>query len=689
MKDGFITAFFGVTVVISGNLVFSQTSAIRYDDTAACVLSAEEIVSSPNFTRDVYRSIEIYPGVATQGLSAKPVIEGGHPDETAIILDNLILFEPFHGHDFYGMFGVVNPNLVGNIKLAKGGFSAKYSDRMSGVLEINTVDQIKDFKSSFTADLVSASFFMNRRLRKKVSFFASARLGYMGSFFFPERDFQPFFIDLWKKNSSYEIEFKNKNAPADFFDLWSKLEIKLNSRNKLAVNVLGAGDNFEYIREFANTKGEYYVSSRHSLTTWLNWDHLWHRRFHSATTLGFQSFWKKADFFLEQSQRDGNQDRSQINVLSVLHKNKWLPSARHLVEFGLELHTFRGDYLFDEIRLDQTRTTADSVFINTIHVDTGIAGALVSGYAQDTWQLSKKLNVQLGFRLSSQSFTKGAQLAPRAALKYQLSQKIAARLAYGWYYQPDNFNRMKTYQGQTRLLKIPEKSIHYKSGLSFKNKVIDLSLEAYYKDYVTLFDDFKFDLANRFELASLDQPFNVKKGYSTGITFFVRKEFPRSSFARIAYTFGRNRIQNAFGTTTRRDFDRTHSVVITAVFPLLNGVRLSALWRYYTGPPFTPNQINLLGENPFENSFVYFDVETKNSRRLPAFHSLDVKLEKGWHIGKMRLTSFVNLFNLYDHRNVRNYFWESTLDENGFTGFQIDKNRLLDRLYSVGASLSY
>ncbi|MCH8021458.1 carboxypeptidase-like regulatory domain-containing protein, partial [candidate division KSB1 bacterium] len=51
---------------------------ISSEETSTHVLSSEEILSSPNFFKDVYRSIQILPGISNTDLSAKPRIKGGH-----------------------------------------------------------------------------------------------------------------------------------------------------------------------------------------------------------------------------------------------------------------------------------------------------------------------------------------------------------------------------------------------------------------------------------------------------------------------------------------------------------------------------------------------------------------------------------------------------------------------------------
>jgi hypothetical protein len=108
------------------------------DEPSSSDLSSREILSTANlYSRDIYRSLQILPGIAHSEWSSKPHIKGGNPDETAVIIDNLEIYEPFHLDEIDGPFSVISSDLVRDMRLYTGGFSAKHPDKMSGVLRIN------------------------------------------------------------------------------------------------------------------------------------------------------------------------------------------------------------------------------------------------------------------------------------------------------------------------------------------------------------------------------------------------------------------------------------------------------------------------------------------------------------------------------------------------------------------------
>ncbi len=655
---------------------------ISTEEPSTFVLSSAEILSSPNVSNDVLRSIRTLPGVASSEKSVNLHIKGGHPDETAIILDNMILYEPFHTEDLGGVFGLINTDIVRNIKIVTGGFSAKYPDKMSGIVEMKTVNQVRDHAFLISLDFLNASVFFNRKMNKKISYFFGARRGLI-NLFIDEREFIPLYKGLWRRNTFSEIDFYNKIKPS-YFDIWSKLAFNVSPNSNLSFNILAATDKFEYIEEFAATKEEYLVSNRNNFYSWINWHWLPSKKVYSTTTLGFQNLMKNAEFFLEKSQADNNKDNKNINILTLKHGTIWQTSDRHLLQLGLEYQKFHCEYFYRETR---NNPTADWVYIDSIFVDSDFTGSTLSGYIQDTWKLTNKFDILLGLRISNQSFTDAKQFAPRTAAKYLFSKVFVAKLAYGWYYQPDNFYQLKTYQGQERPDPKPEKSIHYAGELSYSNKQTRLSIEAYYKDYMRLNDDFDFDFVNRYERSFVDLPFNTRSGNSSGINIFARLGYAKSNLVSFSYSYGINNIVSSMGVRSPRDFDRTHSITFNTIFSFKKNITFSADWHYNTGNPYKTN------ETTFNNRQLYLKVEQKNNARLPAYHTLNIKFEKKWQIGPVDLSTYFNIINLYDRENINSYDWQPNGAENveikKITHYTLAKRTLSGRAISLGINLSF
>ncbi len=178
-----------------------------------------------------------------------------------------------------------------------------------------------------------------------------------------------------------------------------------------------------------------------------------------------------------------------------------------------------------------------------------------------------------------------------------------------------------------------------------------------------------------------------------GFNLFIRREFARTNLTTLAYSYGINRIRNELGIKTARDFDRTHSLALNTIFRLKKNITISALWRYHSGDPYTPTQIQILGDSTLHNSKIHYEVDTKNSARLPAYHSLDVRFEKQWQIGQVSLAAYLNIINLYNRKNINNFVWESNGTEsvriNKITNLFLTDRNLLGTTPSLGIILSF
>ncbi len=659
---------------------------ISAEEPSMHVLNSEEILSSANFLKDVYRSVQVLPGIANTDFSSKPHIKGGNPDETAVFLDNMPIFEPFHLEELFdGAYSIINTEQVQRLKLFTGGFSAKYPEKMSGVIEVNTIDSAAERALQFTFDYFRTGLFFSKGFGDKLSYFLSARR--------TNFDFLPgdFFTVETSRNPPENISPVDKILPINF-DLWNKLDYRINPKHRLAFNFLHALDDLEAIEGAQNFgKPQFLDSSRKNTYAWVNWSWLANQRFSSITTLGFQNLSKQADFLFDvnlfDETRRRNYDEQRSNIFIFRQQNLWQLSEDHQLEFGAEANRFQGKYLYDDIRLDRLRNPQGGKSVDTIYVNTQISGHTLSGYLQDTWTISQRLDFRLGLRVSEQSFTGKPQFAPRSAVKINFSDHLNLKLAYGWYYQPDNFHKLKTYLRVKQLDPKPEKSVHYMGGLSFEQENLSINLSAYFKDYVQLNDDFQFDIHHRLENpVVIDIPFNTQTGISKGVEVFIRAKRAQDNLVSLAYSLSKNRVTADRGRTVPRDFDRTHAISLNSVFKLGRDWTISTLWRFHSGDPFTPATIHVSGDNTNE---VYFVTGAKNSTRYPSYHSLDVKIQKDWQINKVRLAAYLNVLNVYNQKNLREIdLGRGLIEARLISRFPYDQT-FFERLFAPGVSVRF
>ena len=102
-------------------------------------LDQEQLKNLPRLGDETLSVVGRLPGTATNGLSSVGPIRGGVPNETAIVLDGLRLYEPFHLKNYLNPVSLLDSRLIAGIDVYSGGFPASYGDRMSAIIDARSV----------------------------------------------------------------------------------------------------------------------------------------------------------------------------------------------------------------------------------------------------------------------------------------------------------------------------------------------------------------------------------------------------------------------------------------------------------------------------------------------------------------------------------------------------------------------
>lgn len=112
-------------------------------------------IPTPAATGDLMSYLKTQPGVVGTGdRGGQLFIRGGTPSEDLVLMDGMLVYEPFH---ITGLFSAFPENLIQSAEFFPGGFGAKYSGRMSSVLDV----QMRDGNRNETEATGSASPFLS------------------------------------------------------------------------------------------------------------------------------------------------------------------------------------------------------------------------------------------------------------------------------------------------------------------------------------------------------------------------------------------------------------------------------------------------------------------------------------------------------------------------------------------------
>lgn len=613
---------------------------ISLTEESSLTLTEKEILHSPNLIKDISRTLRTIPGVANNEYSAKPRIRGGSSDETVFYLDNFEIMEPYHFEEFGGFFSMINTDYVSNVKVIPGGFKAAYTDKTSGVIDVKTPDNVDKNKAGLSIDLLNSTLLVKQKINNKTDVQFSGR-----------RTYVDFLLDLDKE--------KNVEIKPLAFDFWSKMNYKINEKNLLSFNILHATDRGGVRVRISNFNWIDLNSKKNNDYAWVNWRNFKSERYQQITVAGYQRLDRKTTFSFNNSINHKNVDSRINNIGIVTHTSYLKVGHRNDVEFGGELKYFSSHLKFTEARFNNFESTRETTKIDSINVNISPITTLGAVFLQNTFSLTENFSAMAAIRLSYFStMTKPFVAAPRLTLGYKINDKLNVKVGYGTYNQAAYPQQIRIYEGEQVPITHYKQSLHYIGNITYSTKKTNVMLNAYYKDNRKLMDDYQYDVYNRLGggIAILDKSFTTTSGYSKGLEFILRHMYGHKSSIAVWYAYATNRIKNSTGLETNRDNDRKHTFIINNLLNLKRNWTLSAYSMFFSGEPYTPSDINFVGQNG-ERNIIFFSLAQKNSKRLPSFYSLDVRIDKSWYYKKWHLNIYLNFINLTGHENVRNYFW--------------------------------
>lgn len=113
----------------------------RMDDTRSAVaLTRVDVLTTPGGTADIMQAFQTSPGATRAGEGSDLYVRGGDPAEAPVFVDGARLFYPGRYETLNGSsFGILDAQVLEQAYFSSGGFSARYGDALSGVLDVRTI----------------------------------------------------------------------------------------------------------------------------------------------------------------------------------------------------------------------------------------------------------------------------------------------------------------------------------------------------------------------------------------------------------------------------------------------------------------------------------------------------------------------------------------------------------------------
>lgn len=612
---------------------------------------------------DVLRTLQSLPGVSSGSGAGGLYVRGGSPDQNLVLIDGSPVFNSSH---FFGVFSLINANVVKTTDLYKGAFPARFGGRLSSIIDIATKEgNMKAFHGDASIGLISTNVNVEGPIIKnKTSFVLSARRSYPDLLIKPalvqedalgtDGDFQAYFYD-------FNLKVNHIFSPRDriFLSIYKGEDYLLieDRSEKNKVNDSNLGTRFEL--GWGNT-----ISA-------VRWNHIYHPGLFSNVTFNYSQY----EFFtryqhnyllpdsVNTSEINGRYNSQMANAALRIDFD-YRPMPSHTIKFGAvgTMHYFKpgnSSYVDKESPVKP---------LDTLNRGMRITGTEVVLYAEDEWRVRSNFFANIGLHTSL--FTVEGRyywsLQPRLGLRYLLPANWALKAAYTMMNQNIHLLSGTTLSLPTdiwvpstqRVAPMTSQQITAGIAKSFDELKYEFSLEGYYKSMYNMIEsNDNFGIFNK-DLGRWDQNVTVGKGWSYGAEVMLQKK-KGATTGWIGYTlsWSDRRFEGVNnGRLFPYKYDQRHNIDVVLVHQLSKHWEVSASWHFNSGSPFTLPVSSYEGIDhpspwdPAQPSTIDRYTERNNFRGIAA-HRLDVgitysKQKKYW----LKSWNF-SVYNAYNRKN--------------------------------------
>jgi len=593
-------------------------------------LSPEEIRRSPGSAEDIFRVMQSMPGVATAGgKSAQLIVRGGSPDENLTLLDNIEIYNPIHfarSGESMGIISVVNPALLEKVDFLTGGFPAKYGDKMSSVFDMTLQDGNKElYNTDVNANIAGFGVTMDGPLVEKSSMIFSLRRG---------------FFDIL-------TSLLNKPAAPRYYDAVGKITYDLNPNNRISLVGFYYLDQIDKLgstkESSAMSKYNYLARDDYGSAFGLNWRWLISQHAFALTTVSFTgNGW---------TTRQGSETNRALRGEDILEK-EFVVKSELTYQYSPVLDLKIGGLvkMIDSKNESWTPedTTRNGVIIPAATISyTPDMTSKAALYMQSSYRIVRPVTISAGLRFDRFALTNENNISPRLALSYRFLESTSLNLAWGKYIQSPASYQISP--DPRNLLLKSSTAFHYIAGI--EHRLADdtrATVEVYHKVLSNLV----------VHPDSSNLLLNTGSGYARGIEFSLQKKFTDGFVGSASYSYSvSQRRDNSTQALYDFEFDRPHIINLIAGMEIGEGWQIGAKFQYASGNPYTP----VVGV-VIKNGSYYVVDGGYNSARYPAYHKLDVRIDKKFHFSSWTLTAYLDLWNVYNRQNILSYSYKVDSD---------------------------
>jgi hypothetical protein len=617
--------------------------------TSVTKLTPKEMKKIPTVSgeSDLAQVLQVQPGVVFTGdQGGQLYIRGGSPIQNKVLLDGMIVYNPFHS---IGFFSVFETDIIKTADIYTGGFNAEFGDRVSSIMDIKTRDgNRKKFSGKVSFNPFGANVLLEGPIIKlkedrggSLTYLVSGKTSYL------------------EHTSKVLYPYVNDGGglPFNFTDIFAKLSY--SSRTGSKVNLFGFSFNDQVTYQaVSNYKWNSFGVGTNVLIV------------PSGSSVLLEPYFNYSNYRITLDEENQPSRFSEIGGFAG-GMNFTYYIGKSELKFGPFLQGFQTKYEFTNsvgVRIGDNEpesTTDFGVFVKfkwsyknkivlepsfRVHYYASLGVASPEPRLGAKWNITKWLRLKYAFGLYSQNLISAN------------SDRDVVNLFYGFLTAPENLP--KQFDGE-EVLNPLQRAMHNIGGLEIDlGKRVSLNVEGYLKNFLQLSN------VNRNKLFAEDDPdapdqlkkdFIIETGESYGVDF-VAKYSHKRLYVWAVYSLSWVKRFDGIAEYNPH-FDRRHNVNFVAAYTFGKNLNWEASVRWNMGSGFPFTQTAGFYENLIFDDGINSDYTTQNGTlgveygelnkgRLPFYHRLDLSVKRTFEIGSTQLDAVLGVTNVYNRENI-------------------------------------
>lgn len=610
--------------------------------------SAEEIRRAPGSAGDVSRILYGLPSVAkvNDGKSSF-LVRGGSALENVFYVDNIEIpyINHFSSHgSSEGLFGILNVDFVRNITFSPGGFSVKYGDRLSSVMDIQLREGNKEhFEGQADLGYATAGVQLEGPLP-----------GGKGSYLM---GFKKSYLDLVMKT------FAEGYPSPEFWDYQGKVVYKASDKHTISLLGIYADDRYRIshnkaVEKELNERGKADVRTA---TAGINWKYLQDTAGYVNTALSFNTTSRGTDLYKTESGLRRFYDATGEYSLQIRMNAYRRLSSELKTEWGLELKQMNENIWMN---FSDQRDSAGNIYTNP-GVRKSIDVSTIGSFMNAIYAPGNGIELNLGLRGVYSDINNKIQVFMRGGARYSLSPVFTLGVNAGRYGQHLPLFLLAQNEDFKKLTE-PSVEQYSVTGEYLLTENTRFTVDIYRKKYKNLPASGQYPSELVFDEPLTEGLFRFHSALaatgtaeSRGIEIILQKKLMSNIYGMASASYSENKYRGADGIKRARATDNVFNFSMEGGYKPDNEWEYSLRWIYAGGAPYTPFDEQL---SKSMNDGIR-DITRIHSERLPDYHALNIRVDRRFHFSGSNMVVYFSIWNVYNRKNISSYSWNEFKNE--------------------------